>query len=121
MTTSRVIFLDDDRDLREVFAELVTGMGISVSTVSSVGELEAAMSKPGSNFDLAILDINLGPDAPSGIDAYRWLKDHDFAGRTVFLTGHARSHPLVSEALRLGDATVHDKPISVAELRAIMR
>ncbi len=120
MATNRVIFLDDDPDLRDVFTELMKNLGIAVETVASVPELEEVMSRPDGAFDLAILDINLGPGAPSGIDAYRWLKEHRFTGRMVFLTGHARSHPLVSQALQLGDASVYDKPISVAELRAIM-
>lgn len=119
MATSRVIFLEDDQDLREVLSDVMTGWGIEVVAVASVREFESAMSD-GQHFDLAILDINLGPDAPSGIAAYRWLKDRQFAGRTVFLTGHAHSHPLVTEALRLGDAMVQAKPMSVAELRALV-
>jgi DNA-binding NtrC family response regulator len=120
MSTSRVIFLEDDQDLREVFAEMMRGMGIAVSAVASVPELEQLVSSE-DGFDLAILDINLGRDMPSGLDAYRWLKEHQFQGKMVFLTGHARSHPLVSEALRLGDARVYDKPITVAQLRKIMQ
>jgi DNA-binding NtrC family response regulator len=120
MTTRRVLFLDDDQDLREVFTELMGTLGVAVTAVASVPELEHVVNGDDGAFDLAILDINLGPDAPSGIAAYRWLKEHHFRGRTVFLTGHAHSHPLVSEALRLGDASVHAKPMSVAELRAIM-
>jgi DNA-binding NtrC family response regulator len=120
MSTSRVIFLDDDQDLREAFAAVMAGLGIAAETVSSVAQLEDAVTRASESFDLAILDINLGPDAPSGLEAYRWLKAHRFPGRMVFLTGHARTHPLVSEALRLGDARVYDKPISVAELQGIM-
>jgi DNA-binding NtrC family response regulator len=118
---ARVIFLDDDPDLREVFADLMAELGVSAVTVASVGELETTMSTPDSAFDLAILDINLGRGVPTGLDAYRWLKAHDFAGRIVFLTGHGRSDPLVSEVQRLGEIEVHDKPISVAELCAIMQ
>jgi CheY-like chemotaxis protein len=124
MTTRRVLFLDDDADLRTVFASLMTAMGISVATVATVDELEKLVEQADGDadggFDLAILDINLGHGEPSGLDAYRWLKQHRFAGRMVFLTGHARSHPLVSEARRLGDVGVYDKPISVAELRQLM-
>jgi DNA-binding NtrC family response regulator len=121
MQTTRVLLLDDDQDLREVFVDLMAGVGVAVETVASLDELQSVMSNGHGKFDLAILDINLGPDVPSGIDAYRWLKAHKFPGRVVFLTGHARSHPLVSEALRLGDARVYDKPISFEELRAIMQ
>jgi DNA-binding response OmpR family regulator len=117
MAIHRVLFLDDDEDLREVVADILANMGIAVDAVGSFDQL---VGRDVAAFDLAVLDINLGPGSPSGIDAYRWLKDHRFAGRMVFLTGHARSHPLVAEALRLGDASVYDKPISAAEFRALL-
>jgi DNA-binding response OmpR family regulator len=75
---------------------------------------------PDGPFDLAILDINLGAGSPSGLAGYRWLREHEFAGRVVFLTGHARSHPLVAEASEIGDAVVYEKPMTAAQLRAIM-
>jgi len=120
MATRRVLLLDDDADLREVFADLMGAMGIAVATAGSVDELADVINRGDGSFDLAILDINLGPGEPSGLDAYRWLKQHDFKGRMAFLTGHARSHPLVTAARELGDVRVYDKPISVAELRQLM-
>jgi DNA-binding response OmpR family regulator len=117
MAIHRVLFLDDDEDLREVVGDVLATMGV---VVEAIGSFDQLVSRDATRFDLAVLDINLGPGTPSGIDAYRWLKDHRFGGRTVFLTGHARSHPLVAEALRLGDASVYDKPISAAEFRALV-
>jgi FixJ family two-component response regulator len=121
MTTRRVIFLDDDPDLREVFAALMSSLGITATPVASVSELTRMMGdQPDGGFDLAILDINLGAGSPSGLAAYRWLRDHQFEGRIVFLTGHARSHPLVVEASHIGDAIVCEKPMTAAQLRALM-
>jgi FixJ family two-component response regulator len=57
---------------------------------------------------------------PSGLDSYGWLRKHGFEGRIVFLTGHAASHPLVSEARRLGDAEVVSKPVSLARLTTML-
>ena len=70
---------------------------------------------------LAIVDINLGSDRANGIDAYEWLKEQRFGGRIVFLTGHARSHPLVQQATERGDVKLLEKPIGSAELRAILK
>jgi ActR/RegA family two-component response regulator len=85
-----------------------------------VGELtahgDAALS-----CSLAILDINLGAGQPSGLDALNWLNERRFSGRTVFLTGHARTFPLVEEARRQhGDIEVLSKPVSSAELLALL-
>ena len=67
-----------------------------------------------------ILDINLGPDRRSGIDAYAWLRRQGYKGRIVFLTGHANNHPLVVEAQRIGDAEIYSKPIEPDRLRSIV-
>jgi FixJ family two-component response regulator len=67
--------------------------------------------------ETVILDINLGPGEPSGLDVYRWLREQGFAGRIVFLTGHAADHPLVSQAYRLG-AHVLQKPARIQRLLA---
>jgi DNA-binding NtrC family response regulator len=116
----QVLFLDDDDDLREIAVELFGAMGIICDAAASAAELEEVFDAHGDAIDLAILDINLGAGRPSGIDAYRWLRRHGYAGRIAFLTGHGRSHPLVDEAIRTGDASVHEKPVSAPELRALL-
>jgi FixJ family two-component response regulator len=70
---------------------------------------------------LAILDVNLGPDAPSGIDAFRWLKERAFPGEIIFLTGHARSHPLVKACYELPNVQVLEKPIEPKVLRVLAK
>jgi ActR/RegA family two-component response regulator len=65
---------------------------------------------------VALLDINLGEGKPSGIDAYRWLLRNRFGGRIAFLTGHARRHPLVEEANRLGTVRIFTKPAPIETL-----
>ena len=69
---------------------------------------------------VAILDINLGANRKSGIDAYAWLRKQRIHGRIVFLTGHANMHPLVVEAHRVGDAEIFSKPIEPDRLRSIV-
>ena len=71
--------------------------------------------------DLALLDINLGANAPSGVDVHHWLDEHGFHGQIVYLTGHARTSPLVAETLQLPNVTVLSKPVSVEELDSLVR
>jgi len=115
-----VLYVEDNDDLRELVVELVTvvlkhrcvGVG-SYEELTALGEEALGAS-------VVILDINLGPDRRSGIDAYAWLRDQGYKGRIVFLTGHASSHPLVVEAQRIGDAEIFAKPIEPDRLRAIV-
>ncbi|HVZ87147.1 MAG TPA: response regulator [Polyangia bacterium] len=108
-----LLFVDDDRDLREAVSDLLNDAFTCACTGLGGYEELVALGRRALDCDMAFLDINLGPGVPSGLDAYAWLREHDFGGRIVFLTGHADSHPLVVEASRIGDAQVITKPISM--------
>ena len=115
-----VLFLDDDEDLRDTFTDLVrTVFDRDCHGLRSYRDL-VTLGDEALACGVAILDINLGPEAPSGLDAYGWLRRHGFSGRIVFLTGHANSHPLVVEASRLGDAEVVAKPVSFDALSSLL-
>ena len=115
-----VLFLDDDDDLRATFIDLVrTVFARECHGIGSHRDL-IALGERALHCGVAILDINLGPEVPSGIDSYGWLRKHGYGGRIVFLTGHAASHPLVMEARRLGDAEVVSKPVSLVALSSLL-
>jgi FixJ family two-component response regulator len=117
---SDVLFLDDDEDLRATFADLVrTIFARECHGIGSHRDL-IALGERALHCGVAILDINLGPEMPSGLDSYGWLRKHGFEGRIVFLTGHAASHPLVIEARGLGDAEVVSKPVSLDRLTTML-
>jgi len=115
-----VLLLDDDEDVLDAVAEIVALLsGRQVWKARSVAELSDLDARALAS-GLAILDINLGAGAPSGIEGLRWLRSHRFAGRIVFLTGHARGFPLVEEAYGQKDVCVFSKPMSVDQLRTLL-
>jgi FixJ family two-component response regulator len=120
METGFVLYVEDNEDLRELVVELVTV--VLKRRCVGVGSYEelVALGKEALGCSIAMLDINLGPNQPSGIDAYAWLRDRGYTGRVVFLTGHASTHPLVIEAKRIGDAEIFSKPIEPDRLRSIV-
>jgi DNA-binding NtrC family response regulator len=102
--------LDDDTDLLEILAELLQERDCRCLVARSLAELKA-QAPAVLAADVVVLDINLGAGQPTGIDAYDWLLSAGFAGRLLFLTGHAHAHPLVARAERLNRAKVLDKPL----------
>ena len=117
MTSSPVLILDDDEDLLEAVGGLLDVMTRCPSLkVRSYDELVHARAQA-MTCAVAILDVNLGPGQPSGLDAYHWLRGQRFGGRILFLTGHAQTHPLVREAAALDGVLVLRKPIGLDELR----
>ena len=69
---------------------------------------------------LGILDVNLGSNQPSGLDAFAWLRAERYPGRIAFLTGHAMTHPLVERARQMGEAVVLPKPLEISKLLALL-
>ena len=118
--TDFVLYVEDDDDLRDAVVELVTA--VLERRCVGVGSYEelVALGDQAFRSGLAILDINLGANRRSGIDAYAWLRNKGYRGRIVFLTGHASMHPLVVEAQRVGDAEIFSKPIESDRLLSIV-
>jgi FixJ family two-component response regulator len=114
-----ITILDDDADLRSLMGELFeTALGLKSVQVRSVAQLvERASAVLGTR--LAILDLNLGPEVPSGFDAYDWLRTHHYTGHIVFLTGHAQSDPLLQRARALDNVEVLQKPVPTDQLLAL--
>ena len=115
-----VLLLDDDSDVLDALSEIIAlrSKRRVLRALSVEGIINLGTSALGCT--LAILDINLGSGAPTGLDALRWLREHDFAGRVVFLTGHARGFPLVDEAHRMSDVEVLSKPCSIDQLDQLL-
>src|SRR4051812_20448553 len=89
-----LLLLDDDEDVLEALALSFEGRGTRCLRLRSVAELLSA-AEVALGCMAALLDVNLGPGEPTGLDAYRWLESQGFKGRVVFLTGHAHAHPLL--------------------------
>ena len=107
---AQIVFLDDSEDLRELMSVLLESMlGLECRCFSSFTELERHSDEV-LNARVAILDVNLGPDVPDGVDAFNWLMDHGFSGKILFFTGHARSNPEIMRAEKRG-AEILEKPI----------
>ena len=120
LRSKSVLYLEDNDDLRELVVEVIADMfQCRCVAVGSYEEL-VALGEEALTSGVAILDINLGPSQPSGIDAYKWLRHQGYAGRIAFLTAHASNHPLVVEANRIGDAETFSKPIDLDRLRALV-
>jgi len=117
----RVLVLEDDDDLRPLLCDLLVGAGAQACVSARSFEEMVRHQEQVLGCGLALLDVNLGGGLPSGLEAFHWLRAHQFPGRIVFLTGHARSHPLVRQARELAGAQVLSKPVDAKVLMALVR
>ena len=112
---ARIVFLDDSEDLRELMPVLLElALGVECLCFGSLMEFEEH-SEEVLRSRVAILDINLGPNVPDGVDAFNWLMDRGFQGKILFFTGHARTNPLVAQAIRNG-VEILEKPVHPDEI-----
>lgn len=115
-----ITFLEDNEELREVLSEVTKSeLGEEALSYSCLDEMmdhraEVLQTK------MAILDINLGSDQPTGVDAFHWLKSQDYKGKICFLTGHAKTHPMVKAASESG-VEIWTKPMYADELCKAIR
>jgi DNA-binding response OmpR family regulator len=81
----RVLFVEDNADVREVVALLLQEQALDVLTCDSAESAEAAFSA--SHFDVLLTDVSL--PAMSGVELARRLLRQQSGLWVVFLSGHA--------------------------------
>lgn len=116
----RVLVVEDDADLACLLCNVFETLGAqSCQAVRSLTELQNASDRA-LEADLVVLDINLGAGCPSGVDAWRWLREGRYRGRVAFLTAHAASNPLVKSVAEQAEAPVLSKPVSMQTLAGLL-
>ena len=115
-----VLFVDDSCDICQVIEVMCQSLPevecVCVTSMSAVLERASQVLRTG----LAILDVNLGPGEPSGVEIYRWLKGQNYRGKIVFLSGHARTDPQVEEAARISGVDFFQKPLGFGQLESLI-
>lgn len=112
MSTSHVLVVDDEADIRALIDEILSEEGYEVTVAGDAGEARAARGE--GKFDLVLLDIWMpGTD---GISLLReWSEPGDLDCPVVMMSGHGTVDTAV-EATRLGAFDFVEKPLSLAKL-----
>jgi DNA-binding NtrC family response regulator len=113
---SKVLVLDDDKDLCTLMIAIIKEMGMEVSCFHSFNDV-SLLRRDQLNFDFAFLDVNLGIEQPSGIDVYNWLRGREFKGKVIFFTGHARAYPILQRSLKDPKVSLLEKPADIEKIQ----
>lgn len=108
-----ILVVDDEPDVREVFAEYLAGLGHRVTAAESGREAMETV-QAGTRFDLALVDWNL--PGISGRDVVYGLRLHSPDTVVVLTTGDVRG-PLKDGVAAAGAVDVLVKPFSLRALR----
>ena len=108
---ARILVVDDEDDLREIFVKMLQSKDYYVSAVEN-GELALKLAAK-ERFDMIILDLNMS--GMNGIDTYRAIKHIDQKVKVLMITGvFLRS--LEDEAIKLGICGFLHKPFCFNDL-----
>jgi CheY-like chemotaxis protein len=113
MRVRRVLVVDDDPDLREMFVALMEQYGIEVDAAASAEEALALLD--GRTPDLVFLDIAM--PRTSGVDLAPMLRAKQPGLRLVAVSGYDPAHV---RTLGTFDEVL-SKPVDIASLEALLR
>jgi two-component system nitrogen regulation response regulator NtrX len=112
MSTSHVLVVDDEADIRVLIQDILSDEGYRVTVAADAEQARAARAD--NKFDLILLDIWM-PDT-DGITLLReWSESADLSCPVVIMSGHGTVDTAV-EATRLGAFDFVEKPLSLAKL-----
>ena len=115
--TARWMLVDDDDDLRGVFAKLFAALaGVEVVSFSSGAVALSALASSPNSFDFVVSDLDM--PAMSGIEFCRRLKDIRPQLKVLLATGSGVIS--MEEARGYGFCGLISKPFSVAALRRVL-
>lgn len=110
-----IAIVEDERAIRDNYAEALQRQGYRVSGFDTRLEAEAAFGRELP--DLVVVDIGLGEEAEGGFELCRWLRARSETLPIVFLTARDSDLDAVS-GLRLGADDYLTKDISLDQLMA---
>jgi PAS domain S-box-containing protein len=118
MAKGRALIIDDEEDVAETLADMLSRMGIE-TTVAIGGTAGQAAMADGATFDLVLSDIRM-PDL-DGPALHAWMKAHrpDLAQSIAFVTGDTLSG-LAADFLEAAQCPVLEKPFTPAALRELV-
>lgn len=113
---NRILFVDDDVELRGIIKEQLTAAGYELD---EAGDAVEAMEKlPTGNYDLLLLDIMM--PGKSGIEVLRFMQEKSLKCRVIMLTGMVGLSVAI-ESLKLGADDYITKPYNMDFLLSSIR
>jgi len=112
----KILIIDDEAFIRENVARILGEESYQVCQASCGAEARDLVA--GGEIDLALLDLNLGPE--NGIDVLKVLKELDPELLVIIITGYGSVESAV-DALKLGAYHYMKKPFKADALRVIVK
>lgn len=115
-SSHHVLVIDDDDRIRELMTDLLTPLGLRVTTAEG-GVKGIALFKEG-EYDLVLLDLVM-PDC-TGVEVMKHIRELSYDMPVIVLTGYPESS-LVAKILEHGPMTLMKKPFPARKLASYIQ
>jgi CheY-like chemotaxis protein len=120
--SGRVLFMDDEKVVRDVAGEMLTSLGYEVAFAhdgAEAIELYAKAMASGSPFDGVIMDLTV-PGGMGGKDAVKKLRELYPAAKVIVSSGYSND-PIMADFRTYGFSGVVSKPYTIQNLSETVR
>jgi CheY-like chemotaxis protein len=111
-----VLFVDDSEDIRLLISYSLMSLGLKRCVLAGSLDQVQQLSDEALKTNIALLDINLGPNLPTGQDVYKWLIGNNYQGRIAFLTGYSIDDNMLDGRIDTTKTPVLTKPVPLKTL-----
>ncbi len=116
----KALLLDDDPDMCSLMQETFEGFSVTDVTICNSYEEVIELGEKILIYDIVFLDVNLGLGQKTGVDVFNWMSQLGFQNRVIFFTGHARSYPILVDALKRPHVALLEKPATIAMIKKVL-
>jgi DNA-binding NtrC family response regulator len=114
---SRILVVDDEKNIRRVLQALLEGEGHAVDDASDGDEARAMLRRSAGDYDLVLTDLRM-PNC-DGLELLRWTRESHPDTPVVMLTAHG-TVDIAVEAMREGAFDFITKPFDDKDLSGIV-
>lgn len=114
----RILFMDDEEQIRDVTAQLLTHMGFEVRPASDGAEALSEYKKAkegGAPFDMVIMDLTV-PGGMGGVEAIKKLVEYDPKAIAIAASGYSDDHEVTANYRKHGFLAFIPKPFKIQDL-----
>ena len=112
-----ILIVDDERDIRELIADILQDEGFQTRTAANSDEAIAALNE--AEPSLMILDIWLKDSRMDGIDILKQVKRNNPDVPVIIISGHGNIEIAVA-AIKQGAYDFIEKPFNIDQLMVVL-
>jgi two-component system, chemotaxis family, chemotaxis protein CheY len=112
----KILFVDDSFLMRHMLKDIAKEIGVEIDTIEAVDGQDALEKYKAEKPDLVFMDIIMGDNMKSGINALKNIMEIDSSARVVMCTSIVGSEQIIEECISSGALEYISKPFKKEDI-----